>query len=181
MFEKDKAIIESILFSTGREVTVKELAIVIEKSLEETEQIINELKSEYNNQARGIEIIKIKDAYQMCSKKDYYDYIEQVTQKGAKPNLSAASLEVLSIIAYNPNITRAEIEAIRGVNCDATVYKLNEYNLIEETGKLDVPGKPTMYATTSKFLKMFGLSSIEELPELPRYKLDENQQIVIEE
>ena len=101
--------------------------------------------------------------------------------KRNKPNLSTAALETLSIIAYNPQITRAEIEAIRGVSADACVYKLLEYGLIEEAGKIDLPGKPMSYKTTKEFLKMFGYSSLEELPELPRYKIDENKQIVIDD
>ena len=90
-------------------------------------------------------------------------------------------METLSIIAYNPRITRAEIEAIRGVSSDGVIYKLLDYNLIAETGKLDAPGRPTTFSTTNEFLKMFGLSSLKDLPELPRYKLDENQQIVIDD
>lgn len=181
MEEKSKAIIESILFSTGREVSVKELSIVLEKSPEEIIKIVNQLRDDYNNLNRGMEIIKVNDSYQMCTKRDFYNYIAQISDKKGKPNLSNASLEVISIIAYNPNITRAEIETIRGVNCDGTIYKLLEYNLIEESGKLDAPGKPTTYVTTNKFLKMFGLTSLEDLPELPRYKLDQNQQIIIED
>ena len=87
----------------------------------------------------------------------------------------------MAIIAYNPKITRAEIESIRGVNSDGTLYKLLEYNLIESVGKLDAPGKPTMYSTTPNFLKLFDLKSLEELPDLPRYKVDENEQIVIDD
>lgn len=181
MEEKSKAIIESILFSTGKEVSVKELSIVLEKSPEEIIKIVNQLKDDYNNLNRGMEIIKVNDSYQMCTKRDFYNYISQISDKKGKANLSNASLEVISIIAYNPNITRAEIETIRGVNCDGTIYKLLEYNLIEESGKLDAPGKPTTYVTTNKFLKMFGLTSLEDLPELPRYKLDQNQQIIIED
>ena len=90
-------------------------------------------------------------------------------------------METLSIISYNPRISRAEIDAIRGVNSDGTIYRLLEYNLIEEDGKRDLPGKPTAYRTTESFLKMFGLSSLDELPTLPRYKLDENEQIVLED
>lgn len=181
MEEKSKAIVESILFSTGREVSVKELSIALEKSPQEVIDIVNNLKNDYDKSNRAIEIVKIKDSYQMCTKKEFYDYIEQVTNKNAKPNLSNAALETLSIIAYNPNVTRAEIETIRGVGCDGTIYKLQEFNLIEESGKLDAPGRPTTYVTTNKFLKMFGLTSLEELPELPKYKLDENQQIIIED
>ena len=101
--------------------------------------------------------------------------------KRSKPNLSNASLETLAIIAYNPKITRAEIESIRGVSADACIYKLLEYGLIQEAGKADLPGKPMTYVTSSGFLKMFGYTSLNDLPELPRYKLDENQQIVIDE
>lgn len=90
-------------------------------------------------------------------------------------------METLAIIAYNPKITRSEIENIRGVNSDGTIYKLLEFNLIEEAGKMDAPGRPTMYKTTKDFLKVFGVSSLDELPKLPKYKLDENEQIVIDE
>lgn len=181
MKEKAKQIIEAILFAAGRAVSVKEIAIVLEKSPKEITEMIENLKNEYKETERGIEIIKINDSYQMCTKKELYDDIALIFDKKSKPNLSNASLEIISIIAYNPNITRAEIETIRGVNCDGTIYKLLEYNLIEEFGKLDAPGRPTTYVTTDKFLKMFGLTSLEELPELPKYKLDQNQQIIIDE
>ncbi len=181
MKEKAKQIIEAILFAAGRAVSVKEIAIVLEKSPKEITEMIENLKNEYKETERGIEIIKINDSYQMCTKKELYDDIALIFDKKSKPNLSNASLEIISIIAYNPNITRAEIETIRGVNCDGTIYKLLEYNLIEESGKLDAPGRPTTYVTTDKFLKMFGLTSLEELPELPKYKLDQNQQIIIDE
>ena len=180
MNEKNKAIVESILFSLGREVTVKELSIILELNSDEVIQIVEELKDEYEKNERGMEIIKVKDAYQMCTKKEFYEYIEQATNKNASPNLSNAALETLAIIAYNPNVTRAEIETIRGVGCDGTIYKLLEYGLIDESGRLDAPGRPTTYSTSNKFLKMFGLSSLDNLPELPRYKLDENQQIIID-
>ena len=126
-------------------------------------------------------MIKVNDGYQLTTKKSSYDYLVQLFDNRAKPSLSAAALETLSIIAYNPKITRAEIEAIRGVNSDGTLYRLMEYHLIEDAGKLDAPGRPTTYRPTEEFLKMFGLSSLDELPELPRYKLDENEQIVLED
>jgi segregation and condensation protein B len=179
--EKIKAIIEAILFATGREVTIKELVSALEISEEDIISIIENMKEEYAKENRGIEIIKINNSYQMCTKKEYYEYIYPILDKRSKPNLSNAALETLAIIAYNPGITRAEIESIRGVNSDATLYKLLEYNLIEEAGKLDAPGRPMTYKTTSNFLKMFGLTSLEELPDLPRYKVDENQQIVIDD
>ena len=133
------------------------------------------------DESRGIEIIKVNDGYQMTTKKGAYECLVQLFDNRAKPSLSSAALEILSIIAYNPKITRAEIEAIRGVNSDGTLYRLLEYHLVEEAGKMDAPGRPTMYRTTDEFLKMFGISSLDELPELPRYRLDENEQIVLEE
>ena len=179
--EKIKAIIEGILFSVGRPVEIKELVIALELGEEDIIQILESMKKEFEEQKRGIEIIKINDAYQLCTKKEYFEYIYPIVDKRNKPNLSQAAMETLAIIAYNPKITRAEIESIRGVNSDGTIYKLLEHNLIEDAGKLDAPGRPSTYKTTDEFLRLFGYSSLEELPELPRYKLDENQQIVIDD
>ena len=179
--EKAKAIIEAILFACGREVQIKELMSALELSSEDLFAIIEIMKQDYEKAGRGIEIIKINDAIQLTTKKEYYEYIYPIFDKRSKPNLSNAALETLSIIAYNPKITRAEIEAIRGVNSDGTMYKLLEYNLIENVGKADAPGRPSMYSVTNEFLKMFGITSLDDLPELPRYKLDENQQIVIDD
>ncbi len=179
--EKIKAIIEAILFTCGREVKISEFVSSLELDAKDVVNIIENMRQEYLQNSKGIEIIKINDAYQMCTKKEYYEYIYPILDKRSKPNLSNAALETLSIIAYNSGITRAEIEAIRGVSVDATIYKLLEYNLIQEAGRLDAPGRPTTYKTTDNFLKMFGLTSLDELPELPRYKMDENQQIVIDD
>ena len=179
--EKSKAIIEAILFAAGRIVKYSELILVLEKNEEEIHTIIKIMQEEYKANNRGIEIIQVEDGYQLATKKELYEYIYPILDKRTKPNLSTAAMETLSIIAYNPRITRAEIEAIRGVSADACVYKLLEYGLIEEAGKTDLPGKPMSYKTTDEFLKMFGYSSLKELPELPKYKLDSNQQIVIDE
>ena len=179
--DKIKGVIEAILFAAGREVTKNELVLALEISEDDLEKIISSMQEEYKTENRGIEIIKLNDSYQLCTKKELYQYIYPVLDKRSKPNLSGAALETLAIIAYNPRITRAEIEDIRGVSADACVYKLLEYGLIEEAGKLDLPGKPMSYKTTNEFLKMFGYSSLDDLPELPRYKLDENKQIVIDE
>lgn len=179
--EKIKSIIEAILFAAGRQVNEKELIMSLELSKDDLENIIFSMQEDYKNQNRGIEIIKIEDSYQLCTKKELYEYIYLILDKRSKPNLSNASLETLAIIAYNPKITRAEIESIRGVSADACIYKLLEYGLIQEAGKADLPGKPMTYVTSSEFLKMFGYASLNDLPELPRYKLDENQQIVIDE
>ena len=179
--EKIQSIIESILFASGRMVSIEELELALEVTRTDIEKILEKMQEEYKAQNRGIELIKLNNGYQLCSKKENYDYIYQIIDKRNKPKLSNAALETLSIIAYNPKISRAEIEAIRGVSVDATIYKLLEYGLIEEAGKLDLPGKPMSYKTSEEFLRLFGYSSLDELPELPRYKMDENHQIVIEE
>lgn len=177
--ENIKKIIEAICFAAGRIVTIEELMLTFEISKDELDKIINSMQEDYNQ--RGIELIKVENGYQLCSKKEYHEYIYPILDKRTKPRLSGASLEVLSIIAYNPRIIRAEIEAIRGVNSDASIYKLLEYGLIEEAGKLDAPGRPMTYKTTNEFLKMFGYDSLKNLPELPKYKMNENKQIVIDE
>lgn len=179
--EKIKATIEAILFAAGRPVTKNELILTLEISEDEIESVVQVMQEEYKQEQRGIELIKIENSYQLCSKKEYYESIYPIIDKRNKPNLSNAALETLAIIAYNPKISRAEIETIRGVSADGCVYKLLEYGLIEEAGKLDLPGKPMSYQTTKDFLRMFGYTSLKELPELPRYKLDENKQIVIDE
>ena len=179
--ERIMGIIESILFAAGREVTIKELMTVLEAESIDIISIVNEMKENYEKEDRGTQIINVDGAYQLCTKKKNYDYICQIFDKRAKLQLSQSAMETLSIIAYNPRITRAEIEAIRGVSSDGVIYKLLDYNLIAETGKLDAPGRPTTFSTTNEFLKMFGLSSLKDLPELPRYKLDSNKQIVIDD
>lgn len=176
-----KSIIEAILFAAGRQVEKKELMLSLEIEEKNLDSIINNMQEEYQKADRGIELIKIENSYQLCTKKEIYEHIYPILDKRTKPNLSTAALETLSIIAYNPRITRAEIEAIRGVSADACVYKLLEYGLIEEAGKIDLPGKPMSYKTNNEFLKMFGYTSLEDLPELPKYKLDENHQIVVDE
>ena len=177
--QKQKEILEAILFAAGRVVTQEELVLALEIDKKQIEELVKNMQNDFAN--RGIEIIKVEDGYQLCSKKEYYEYIYPILDKGANPNLSTAALETLAIIAYNPRATRAEIEAIRGVNSDGTIYKLLDYGLIEDAGKADLPGKPTTYKTTPEFLKMFGYESLSKLPELPKYKLDSNRQIVIEE
>ena len=178
---KSKGVIEAILFAAGREVKITELMSALEASSEEVITLVESMKEDYKNENRGLQIVNVGEAYQLCTKQEYYEYLYTIFDKRNKPNLSQAAIETLAIIAYNPKITRAEIEAIRGVNSDVTIYKLLDYNLIEETGKLDAPGRPGTYGVTSEFLRIFGFNNLNELPDLPRYKLDENQQIVIDD
>ena len=179
--KKQQAIIEEMLFANGKPVNSKNLISALEINDDQLKAAIALLKQKYETEESGIELIKINDNYQLVTKKEYYKYVYPLLDNRIKPSLSNAALETLSIIAYNPKITRAQIENIRGVNSDGTVYKLLEFELIESAGKLDAPGRPTMYQVTNNFLKMFGISNLDELPDLPRYKLDENEQIVIDD
>lgn len=179
--DKIKGVIEAILFASGRIVKVSELISILEINSDEITDIIEEMKSDYEKADRGIELVRVEDGFQLASKKDYYEYLYPALDKRIRPKLSQASLEVLAIIAYNPRITRVEIESIRGVDSTVSLYKLQEFNLIEKAGKSDMPGKPMTYRTTDEFLKMFDIKSLKELPELPRFKLDSNKQIVIDE
>ena len=162
--ENAKSIIESILFAAGRVVTLSEIAKILEMTPAEAETIIESYINDCKDESRGIDVIRVNDGYQLTTKKSSYDYLVQLFDNRSKPSLSQPAMETLSIIAYNPNITRAEIEAIRGVNSDGTLYRLTEYNLIESAGKLDAPGRPTMYRTTENFLKSFGIKSLDDLP-----------------
>ncbi len=180
-FENKLAIVEAMLFASGNIITNKDIMTILEIGDDEIQNIIGTLKERYNKNNSGLELIKVEDGYQLCTKKELYEYIYPLFDNRAKPTLSSSALETLSIIAYNPKITRAQVEAIRGVSSDGAIYKLQEFNLIEKTGKLDAPGRPGVYEVTDNFLKMFGISNLDELPELPRYKLDENEQIVIDD
>lgn len=178
---KEKGAIEAILFSAGRIVKAKELMNTLELSFDELSNLISEMQNEYKNDDRGIEIVRIEDGFTLASKKIYHEYIYPAIDKRIKPKLSQASLEVLSIIAYNQRVTKADIDSIRGVDSGGSIYRLQDYNLIETAGKADLPGKPMTFRTTDNFLKMFGLRSLKELPKLPKYKFDSNRQIVIED
>ena len=179
--EKIKGAIESILFASGRPVTPRELELSLELDQDKIQEAITEMQQAYQKEDRGIELTKIETGYTLSSKTVYHNYIYGVIDKRAKLSLSQAALEVLAIIAYNPKITRAEIETIRGVGSDASIYRLLEHGLIKDAGKLDLPGKPVSYKVTEEFYKKFGITSQEDLPDLPKYKLDENRQIVIDD
>lgn len=157
-------IIEAMLFASGKSVKLTVLANILEKSENEIKEVLDKMKDNYLD--RGIELIQLEDSYSLVTKKEYYQYICKLFESKSKPNLSNAGFEVLSIIAYNSNITRAEVEKIRGVNSDGTINKLLEYELIEETGRMDAPGKPIMYKVSENFYKLFGISSLEELPKI---------------
>ncbi len=176
-----KGVIEALLFATARIVKISELKSILELKEEDIQQIISEMNENYKNPKHGFEIISINDGYQLTTKNEYYEYLYSAFDKRIEPKLSQAALETLAIIAYNKKATKFDIETIRGVDSSATIYKLQEYDLIEQAGKSDLPGKPMLYKTTDEFLRKFGINGLEDLPSLPRFKIDSNQQIVIDD
>lgn len=179
--DKDMLIgaLEALLFASGKPVTIKTLCEILDKEKAEIIEAAQDLEMKLIERNSGIQLLKFNDSYQLATLEVYYDYICKLLDNRPKPSLSQAALEVLAIIAYNPKMTRAEIEKIRGVSSDSAMNKLLEYNLIEDAGRLDAPGRPVMYQTTEEFLKMFGYKSLKDLPDLPRLK-EELEQLEIE-
>lgn len=161
-----KAIVEAILFAVGNSVTIEKLAEVMETDKKKIREIIAQLKADYEADDRGIELIELENAVQLGTKGMAYDYLAKIAKTPPKYVLTDTVLETLSIVAYKQPVTRSEIEKIRGVSCDHAVNKLIEYELIEEVGRLDAPGKPLLFGTTEQFLRSFGVKSIGDLPEM---------------
>ncbi len=170
-------ILEAILFALGREISIDELSKTLEKNKDEIEQAIINIKEKYSQNC-GIRLVKVKDMYQLVTNKDYYKYVNKFVENTKRQNLSTATLEVLSIIAYNPKITKSEIESIRGVNSDFAVNRLLECGLVEEVARLNLPGRPAAYAITNEFLKSCGIESIEQLPKFDEIKIKDEQLLV---
>lgn len=167
--------LESLLFASGKAVDKKTLIEIIGVTNEEITNAANELKNILIERNSGIQLIEINEGYQLATIEKFYPQICTLLDNRPKPVLSQAAMEVLAIVAYNPKITRAELERIRGVSSDSAMNKLLEYNLIEEAGKLDAPGRPTMYKTTDEFLRLFGYKSLADMPELPKLKEEDGQ------
>ncbi|MBE5936679.1 MAG: SMC-Scp complex subunit ScpB [Lachnospiraceae bacterium] len=157
---------EAILFSMGEAVELTHIAQAINLSVDDMKSVLKELTDIYKDANRGIQLIELEGAYQLCTKKELYDYLVRIAHVPKPRELTDVMLETLSIIAYKQPVTKLEIEKIRGVKSDHTVNKLVEYNLVCEAGRKDAPGRPILFATTEEFLRSFGIESTEELPEL---------------
>ncbi len=168
-----ESVVEALLFSMGDAISVTDLASVMEMDVKETIQRIDAMAKRWEEEGRGLRIISIEDAYQMCTAAATYDYLIKLTHRPKKYKLTDAALETLSIVAYRQPVTRAEIEKIRGVNSDTAINRLITYDLITEAGRLDAPGKPILFATTPEFLRTFGVSSTSELPGPDPEKIEE--------
>lgn len=158
--------IEGILFAAGEPVKAAKLAAVLDTDLETVKEAVRLLKYNYDTELRGIMIIELDDGYQLCSRPEYYAYIQEILGEQRRQALSNAAMEALAIVAYKQPITRGQVEFIRGVNSDGAMNRLIERDLIEETGRLEAPGRPILYSTTQNFLRCFGLKSPKDLPEV---------------
>ena len=167
-----EAAIEAILFTMGEAVETEKIAKAIGKSVKETRQIVDGLAEKYQESNRGIQIISLDDAYQMCTKAEMYDYLIKVASQPKKQSMTPVLLETLSIIAYRQPVTKLEIEKIRGVKSDHAVNKLVEYELVEEAGRLEAPGRPILFQTTREFLRRFGLAGVQDLPPIDPEKVE---------
>lgn len=171
--EKAKAVLEAVLFTLGDSVEISRLAEVIEESKKVTKELLEEMKQSYQAEDRGIELIELEDAVQLCTKNEMYEYLIRIAKTPRKYMLSDTVLETLSIIAYKQPVTKLDIERIRGVSCDFAVNRLLEYDLIQELGRLDAPGRPMLFGTTEQFLRSFGVTSLGDLPELNPVQVEE--------
>ncbi|MCR5581875.1 MAG: SMC-Scp complex subunit ScpB [Pseudobutyrivibrio sp.] len=166
-------IVEGILFAMGGTVEPSKIAKALEVENDIVIKAVESLKQQYEEDKRGITITEIDGSYQMCTSPDIYEYLIRIAKQPKKYVLTDVLLETLSIIAYKQPITKSEIEKIRGVSCDFAVSKLVEFGLCTELGRLDAPGRPMLFGTTEEFLRSFGVSSIEELPELSQAQIEE--------
>ena len=174
-----EAALEGVLFASGEPVSAERLCLGLEVDRPTLDAVAQRLMDKYSYERRGIRLVKLDTSYQLCSAPEYAPYIRKTLESRKPARLSQPALEVLSIIAYYQPVTRAYVDQIRGVDSSYTVGLLLERELIEEAGKLAVPGRPTLFRTTKNFLRSFGLTSLEELPELPDAS-KEGEQLTLE-
>ena len=172
----NKAAIEAILFANGDSVDAARIAQALELTEKDVHALAQELMEEYSSSERGITIIKLDDAYQMVSSKEYAPQIRTVMDLRRNTPLSQAALEVLAVVAYNQPVTKAFVEQVRGVDCSGVIGSLTAKGLVEEKGRLELPGRPLLYGTTENFLRCFNLQSLDDLPPLPEDEKKEEPQ-----
>lgn len=163
-----QAALEAILFASGEPVPVSRLAQALDLDEETTQRIAADWMQDVNTRQGGITALQLEDSYQLCSSKDYAAYVRKAMDIRRNTPLSQAAMEVLAIIAYNQPVTRPFVEQVRGVDCSGVMQSLQQKGLIEEKGRMDLPGRPLLYGTTQNFLRCFGVSSIDQLPPLPQ-------------
>ena len=170
-----EAALEAILFAAGEPVDVDRICLTLEMDKETVNAVCQRLADQYSYERRGLRLIRMDNTYQLCSAPEYADLIRKTFESRKPAKLSQPALEVLSIIAYYQPVTRAYVDQVRGVDSSYTVGLLLERELIEEAGRLAVPGRPIQYRTTKNYLRSFGMSSLDELPELPSSSPEDGQ------
>lgn len=179
-----EAAVEGILFASGEPIAINRIALALEIDVATAENVLQKLADYYNYERRGIRLVQMEDSWQLCSAPEYADYIRKAFEVRKPAKLSQPALEVLTIVAYYQPTTRAYVDQIRGVDSGYTMGLLQERHLIEECGRLQVPGRPHLYCTTKEFLRVFHLRSLDELPEMPglendgQLRLDDNGEIL---
>ncbi len=162
------ASLEAMLFAAGDPVEPAKIAEVLEIDVENIIKMLGHLEAMYDENNSGLRIVRIDGKYQLCTREEYSDEVRGLLEIKKNTPLSQAAFEVLAIVAYNKTVTRSFIEQIRGVDCSGPVSNLIQKGLIEEKGRLDLPGRPLVYGTTDRFLRCFSLNSLDDLPDLPR-------------
>ncbi|MEE0060531.1 MAG: SMC-Scp complex subunit ScpB [Acutalibacteraceae bacterium] len=170
-----KCAIEAILFANGTPVQLDTLSKALEIKQTQAKEAIDELIAEYKNDNHGIAIIRLEESYQFCNKKAYGEYIRRVMDLKRNSPLSQAALEVLAVIAYNQPVTKAFVEQVRGVDCSGVIGSLTTKGLVEEKGRLELPGRPLLYGTTENFLRCFQIESLDDLPPLPQQDSEQSE------
>ncbi len=170
--DKQVATVEAVLFAAAEPIEYTKLASVLGMDDEQVLLALDALQNKYDAENSGICLLKLDTKYQLCSKKEFVDAVRNVLDLKRNAPLSQAAFEVLAIVAYNQPITKPYIEQIRGVDCSGVVNTLCQRGLVEEKGRLDVPGRPVLYGTTADFLRCFSLNSLDDLPELPQTDKD---------
>lgn len=160
--------IEAVLFASGDPVSIDRLSQVFEIKPEQIEKAAEKLKLRLEERLSGVELLRLDNSYQLATKTHYAEYIKKAFDLKRRTPLSGAAFEVLSVIAYNQPVTRSFVEQVRGVDCSGVITTLLEKELIEERGRLELPGRPLLYGTTKNFLRCFGLSDLSDLPPLPK-------------
>lgn len=171
--KKIEGAIEALLFAMGESVEAGALAKAVGHDIETTRKIVRNMMLRYQEEDRGVQIVELENAFQMCTKEEYYEYLVKMALQPKKAVLSDVMLETLSIIAYKQPVTKLEIEKIRGVKCDHAVNKLVEYGLVQEVGRLDAPGRPLLFGTTEEFLRNFNVQGLDQLPEIDPVQMED--------
>ena len=173
--QTQKGAIEAIIFASGEPIPLEKIAAAMELGKTETKALVAAVMEEFNQMHSGIQIIQINDSYQMCTKAEFESHIRLALELKNNTPLSAAALEVLAIVAYHQPVTKAFLEQVRGVDSSSVLTGIFAKGLVEERGRLELPGRPLLYGTTQNFLRCMGLSSLEELPEVPDPKDTDEQ------